>query len=489
LLNERRTVLVVDRDRCVVEDLALKLRRAGFDVLSATTIAEALRQLSSRSAEVILSESEFIQGISTSYPALVPILMAEREVFDSTAERYAHGVYDRVLKPLDTHEVIRTVGRALEKRRLEEENRQLRDHLSLYDPNDSIRRTLSSCQVLKLTLETTYNLLKPEAAVLFLRDALTGRYEIRDFCARDPKVLAEVVGTPDLTALESAVRREPFVSAEGDRIDFFFRRKPTFGKLDSFFSAPVRSGDHLVGFINVYHFDSAPRATDGQLRLLAALATRAAGALHEKNLFENLRETFKQTIHHFAQALDRKDSYTAGHSDRTRIYVSMILDGLKMSAHDKELILDASKLHDIGKLSVDLSTLNNPGRLSPEEIRKFRAHTAYGREILEPIFFFSELLPLVYYHHENLDGSGYPEGIRGEQIPLGARIIAIADSYDAMTSNRAYRRAMDHGQAIREIKKNAGTQFDGAMAEIFLEQVERQLDEREVRKLLGNLAA
>ncbi|MFH1016720.1 MAG: HD domain-containing phosphohydrolase [Pseudomonadota bacterium] len=358
------------------------------------------------------------------------------------------------------------------------------------DPGDSLRRTLSSYQVLKLTLETTYNLLKPEAAVLFMRDPRTGRYEIRDFCAQEPKVLAEVIGTPNLAALENAVRHEPYICASGDRLDLYFRRKPSFGALDLFFSVPVRSADHLLGFINVYHFGSKLQATEGQHRMLAALATRAGKALDDRNLFENLRETFKQTIYNFAQALDRKDPYTAGHSDRTRIYVSMILDGLKtMSEHEKGLVLDASKLHDIGKLNVDLSTLNNPGPLSPNEIADFRAHPIYGKEILEPVFFFSEMIPLVYHHHESVDGSGYPEGIRAEQIPLGARIITLADSYDAMTSNRSYRLALPHEKAIREIKKNAGVQFDAELAEIFIEQVGKQLHAREIQKLLRSVSS
>jgi HD-GYP domain-containing protein (c-di-GMP phosphodiesterase class II) len=330
--------------------------------------------------------------------------------------------------------------------------------------------------------------LKPHAAVLFLRDALTGRYEIRDFCARDINLLGQIIGAPDLSKLEKAIENKPYLLATGDRIQLYFRQYSAPDAVDTFCSVPIRNRNYLLGFINVYHSQADGEINDSHAQLVSALVAQISEAMGDQvELFENLRNTFKQTISSFAQALDRKDSYTAGHSGRTQVCASLLCDGLKLPEKEREMILDASLLHDIGKLNVDLSALNNPGKLSKSEVERFRMHPIHGKEILEPIFFLNELVPMVLYHHENYDGSGYPHGMRGEDIPLGARIISIADAYDAMTSNRAYRRAMAHEKAIKELKTNAGTQFDRQLVEIFVEQVSRHLEDGSITHLLMNI--
>ncbi len=190
-----------------------------------------------------------------------------------------------------------------------------------------------------------------------------------------------------------------------------------------------------------------------------------------------LEEYFKETMAGFARTLEAKDSYTAGHSERVRIFTSMIADGMAIHGEEREKIIQGSLLHDVGKLCVDLSTLNNPGRLLPEQIELFRSHPTLGKKILEPISFLQDFIPMVEHHHENYDGSGYPDGIHGDLIPIGARIIAVADSYDAMTSHRIYRRALGHELAIEELKRFSGTQFDPHVVDIFIIEVEKNLSE------------
>src|SRR5262249_23621161 len=154
-------------------------------------------------------------------------------------------------------------------------------------------------------------------AVLFLRDSLTGRHEIRDFLTLESQRLDEMVGTLDLNHLENTFKSRPYILATESQIGPFFRRVPSFGQLHEFFSVPVKMGDCVFGFINVYNFSPARRVLPAQGDLLAALASQAAPALAISERYENLREAFKETIRNFALEIERKDLYTGGHSTRT----------------------------------------------------------------------------------------------------------------------------------------------------------------------------
>jgi HD-GYP domain-containing protein (c-di-GMP phosphodiesterase class II) len=129
-------------------------------------------------------------------------------------------------------------------------------------------------------------------------------------------------------------------------------------------------------------------------------------------------------------------------------------------------------MHDIGKIGIRYEKLNKPGKLTPEEVAMFRTHPAKGKRILEPIPFMRDLIPGCWCHHESFDGGGYPQGLQGESIPLLGRIVAVADTYDAMTSDRSYRKALPHDIAIAELERCCGAQFDPAIVEIFLHEIE-----------------
>ncbi len=151
---------------------------------------------------------------------------------------------------------------------------------------------------------------------------------------------------------------------------------------------------------------------------------------------------------------------------------------MDVSLHEGVIIQKAALLHDIGKLVIDLRSLHRVGPLTPEEVQRFRLHPKRGRELLEIDHSFHEVLPLVYHHHERVDGKGYPEGICGEEIPLGARVIAIADSFDAMVSHRVYRKALTPKLALEEIQRCSGSQFDKELSDLFASQLRKHIAEQ-----------
>lgn len=180
--------------------------------------------------------------------------------------------------------------------------------------------------------------------------------------------------------------------------------------------------------------------------------------LNDKN--EQIQTMTMQTITTIANALDAKDRYSEGHSRRVAIYSAQLAERLGLSEEEVRNIRIIALLHDIGKIGVPDSVLNKPGRLTDEEFALMKQHTIVGSEILKDIAMIPGIDIGTRYHHERFDGRGYPEGLKGEDIPYIARIIAVADAYDAMTSNRVYRKHLTYDQVMSELENGEGTQFD-----------------------------
>ena len=186
-------------------------------------------------------------------------------------------------------------------------------------------------------------------------------------------------------------------------------------------------------------------------------------------ILKDLKELFYKTIKSIASALDAKDPYTHGHSMRVTLYSIILAKELNIKSNELEMIETAGLLHDIGKIAIPSAILCKPGKLTDDEFTIMKSHPVNSERLIASIKKLHEISPGVKHHHERWDGRGYPDHLAGEDIPYSARIIAIADTYDAMTSTRSYRKALPHEIAIEEIKKCAGTQFDPQLAQKFVE--------------------
>ncbi len=181
-----------------------------------------------------------------------------------------------------------------------------------------------------------------------------------------------------------------------------------------------------------------------------------------------LRETFFGAITSLAQALDAKDRYTYGHSERVTEIAVILGEEMGLAEGDLEDLRVAGLVHDIGKMGISEEVLNKKGRLTDEEFEQVRKHPALGEQILRPVIQSERVLSFVRHHHERFDGRGYPDGLAGEEIPFGARLLAVADAYDAMTSDRLYRMAMSADEARQQLRENRGGQFDPEIVDVFL---------------------
>jgi putative nucleotidyltransferase with HDIG domain len=196
--------------------------------------------------------------------------------------------------------------------------------------------------------------------------------------------------------------------------------------------------------------------------------------LDEKN--RELRTAYIQTIRALAEAIDAKDAYTRGHSERVAVYASRIAREMSMTTELIERIYFAGLLHDVGKIGIPDAIITKPERLTPEEYLEIQKHPEIGAKILEPVEFLHKIVPCVRHHHEWYDGSdrGYPARLMGDQIPLASRVILVADTIEAMTSDRPYRKAMPLERVVSELHKYSGTQFDPVVVDGFLRLLEEE---------------
>ena len=214
-----------------------------------------------------------------------------------------------------------------------------------------------------------------------------------------------------------------------------------------------------------------------QMRIISDINKKLTDA------YSSLKDAYYGTIESLRVAVDAKDSYTAGHSSRVAYYSKLIGEKLGLSEEDLEVLYEGALFHDIGKIGIPDAVLKKAGPLSPDEYDDIKNHPSIGAHILQPAKIFDNLIPIVKYHHERYDGKGYPEKLVGENIPYMARIVAVADSFDAMTSDRSYRPRFTLIKALDEIENGKGTQFDPTIADAFLlvmrekhDQIEKDLN-------------
>jgi HD-GYP domain-containing protein (c-di-GMP phosphodiesterase class II) len=243
---------------------------------------------------------------------------------------------------------------------------------------------------------------------------------------------------------------------------------PTATDVEPFVSIPLMVKGKPIGVLNLHAGQKAEEFSDYNVKFLGILAGESAVMLHNMDLFDSLQTFYLEMVQTLARAVDSKDAYTHEHSDRARIKARQV--ALEMNLPDPMVryVEYAALLHDIGKIGIDEAILLKPGKLTPEEYEQMKKHPIIGHQILSPVKYLGPVAQMVLYHQEWYDGRGYPEGLKGEEIPLGSRIVAVLDAWDAMTSDRPYRKALSHEIAVGELKKGSGTQFDPKVVETFL---------------------
>lgn len=227
----------------------------------------------------------------------------------------------------------------------------------------------------------------------------------------------------------------------------------------AFISIPLTHQDRPIGVVNAYL--QKPHVFDeDELHMVTLLASQAAISIENYRLHKEIQKSYLTTIKALVNAVEAKDHYTRGHSERVTKCSLLIARNMELSSRQMELISIAGALHDIGKITIDLSILHKPGKLTQEELDTVRRHPVVGYNIISPLEFLKDVRTCIQEHHEHFNGRGYPYGKAGNDIALESRILAVADAFDAMTTPRSYRQSLAVKDALKEIEHCAGTQFD-----------------------------
>ncbi len=232
---------------------------------------------------------------------------------------------------------------------------------------------------------------------------------------------------------------------------------------------PLKVKEKTIGVLSVSDKESGDPFDNSDLDMLVTLASQISVSLYNAQLYEDLEASYLSAVRALANSIDAKDAYTRGHSERVARYSMEIGRAMGLTSDEIKNLHIGALLHDIGKIGIAEAIINKSSKLTDEEYQEIKTHPSRGASIIEPAKFLKEKVPLIKYHHERFDGRGYPDGLKGEEIPLMARIVCCADSFDAMTSKRAYRDTMPIEEARKELLRCSGTQFDPRVVSAFLE--------------------
>ncbi|MCE5203989.1 MAG: HD domain-containing protein [Actinomycetia bacterium] len=342
---------------------------------------------------------------------------------------------------------------------------------TLYEMSRSLGSTLDLDMLLESVLDSAMRIFDVELGYVTLRNHETGALEVRSYHGAG-------MGRTDDAAMRASMAewvikesRPLIFNPPHDEAGSTGRVDPVSGALAAL-CVPLVSAEGTIGAITVGSTNASTRFTSDDVRLLATIANHVTIAVGNIDLFSSLQEAYLATVRALAAAVDAKDPYTRGHSDKVAQYALIIGQRLDLSPEQLTALEMAAYLHDIGKIGVAEEILLKPGKLSDEEMGQMRHHPLIGANILKPIAFPWPIAPVVRHHHEHYDGAGYPAGLKAEEIPLLARVLTVADAFEAMIADRPYRRGRSIEEAILELRRCSGTQFDPRVVDAFIRALE-----------------
>lgn len=333
-----------------------------------------------------------------------------------------------------------------------------------------INSSLNTEQVRERAIQASTQLLDADAGSLLLVDPENGELFFEVATGEKGEKLKEMrIGIGKGIAGWIVMNGEAVIIDDVQNDPRFYRDADTYSEYTThtMVAAPVKSGSKIIGVLQAVnkHGDGfTPEDRD----LLVSLAHQVAPAIENARMYEIVRDTFYGVSMALAEALEKRDYYTGGHTNRVSSYCMSIGSRLNLGEKEMEALWLASILHDVGKIGVKDAVLQKAGRLDDDEFKAMSLHSQYGSEILSHIKSHRAVIPGVRGHHEQYDGNGYPDSLKADEIPLIARIISVADAFDAMTSDRPYRVAMSHKQACAELLRCRGQQFDPEVVDAFI---------------------
>lgn len=379
--------------------------------------------------------------------------------------------YDKLLAAEETNQAYAERLEQMVEERTGDLQRRTRELSVLHSVLSAATRSLDLPEVMTITLGELNDLLKSTAAAAFVVDHVSSRLRLVSQSGLPEDFLRWV--STDFQ--ESPELRDVVVNGRSVMLRDLADKKglaTIAGRIDCAIVVPMKTSREVVGLILAGCAEYREIDAEGW-KLLGTIGEEIGVVVENVRLYENLRLAYLSTIRALAEAVDAKDSYTRGHSDRVSSLAEATAKELGLPPDEVESIRNAGYLHDIGKIGTPDSVLTKNGILTSEEMETMKLHPGASQKTLSNARLSENIKQMIRHHHERYDGGGYPDGLKGDEIPLGSKILAVADAYEAMTSNRPYRDSLTVEDAISELKTNAGIQFDSDIVEAFLRVRER----------------
>ena len=339
-----------------------------------------------------------------------------------------------------------------------------------------LNSTLDHQEVRRRAMEAATQLMKAEVGSLLLIDKEKDQLHFEVALGDKEETIRKItLNIGEGIAGWVAQNGEPLIVNAPEKDPRFYRGvdEKTEFKTGNIICVPVKVKEKTIGVLEAVNNKEREGFDEEDLSLFTSLADQVAIALDNARLYQELEEMFFQTAESLADAIEKRDHYTGGHTKRVTTYCLGTAKYLPLKPVELKWLKISAVLHDIGKIGIDDQILRKPDRLNPEEFNQIKRHANMGAEIIDHIKQLKNIIPGVKYHHEQLDGTGYPEGLKGEKIPIIAKIVAVADTFDAMTTDRPYRKEMSIELAIKELRRISGTQLDQNVVEAFIKAYER----------------
>lgn len=348
--------------------------------------------------------------------------------------------------------------------------KKIKELSALYEVGKSVTSTLCLDEVLKLITRKAAKIMNASSCSLRLLDNSKQELVLKCACGLNNNLfkIKKSLRVGESIAGRVVKNRVPCIINDLTKEKHY--KYPHLVKhrgLRSLVTVPLIQKNETIGALSIYNKKPC-KYTGEDVNLLSMFANQAAVAIENARLYEQVKIGYLNTVKTLSNIIDAKDSYTYGHSERVMEHCIDMADALGLSDRDKEILRYASLLHDIGKIGIDVGILRKPSKLDEEEWKVMVMHPVLGSGIVEQIGFLSDLAPIILRHHERYDGKGYPGKLKKDKIPFGARMLAVADAYESMVSDRPYRKGLSFARARQELIKCAGNQFDPKIVKIFL---------------------
>lgn len=527
-----KKILFVDDEESILDVASEYFKRKGYEVQIAKNGLEAVKILESEKIDCCFTDinmprmdglalAEHIRSFDNTLPV---IIMTGYPSLDNTIRTLKNGVVDFLIKPVNLKQMELCVRRVFSQRRLFVENLLLKKEVESKERLEKLNRELtvkvkelnvlnkilsdfsrtrSTKSVFKRLVDMTIEITDSDIASFYIiNEAVKEPFGVAFAAAQnndtgDSSSTAAVevsLSNHQHSAIEDKSIERMVMEIASDELPLLVSENNGSRKLPpdalSMMIVPLKIREKVFGVLTASVQHGGARFTEKDLYYLHFMAQNAANAIENLALYENIYENLFATLYAFVNAIEARDRYTQQHSSRVTRFSTIIGQELGCTSEELDTLNFAGHLHDIGKIGIRDDILLKPGKLTKKEFEKIKEHPVIGANIVEQLGFWEKERQIIRWHHERYDGTGYPDGLEKDEIPFLSRIMSVADVYDAISSDRTYRKKMEESQALKIIREGVGTQFDPDIVDIFLKLYqEGKFNSPQIREAPNNIFA